>query len=77
MANITLAIPDELHKKMKKMSEIRWSEVARRAIEQRVDDLEVMNKIASKSKLTKKDVDEISKKIKRSAAKRFYESNSN
>ena len=72
MANMTLSIPDELHKKMKKMSDIRWSEVARRAIEERINDLEVMNKIASKSKLTKKDVDEISKKIKRSAAKKFY-----
>jgi predicted CopG family antitoxin len=72
MANMTLSIPDELHKKMKKMSDIRWSEVARRAIEERINDLETMNKLASKSKLTKKDVDEISKKIKRSAANKFY-----
>jgi len=77
MANMTLAIPDELHRKMKKMSDIRWSEVARRAIEQRIDDLEVMNKIASKSKLTMKDVNEISKKIKRRSAKRFYEYSGN
>jgi len=55
---------------MKKISEIRWSEIARRAIEERVNDLEEMNKIASKSKLTKKDVEEISKKIKRGVAKR-------
>lgn len=74
MANMTLSIPDELHKKMKKMSEIRWSEIARRAIEQRIEDLEVMNKIANKSKLSKKDVDEISKKIKRAASIRFNES---
>ncbi len=73
MTNMTLSIPEELHKKMKQMSEIKWSEVARRAIEERINDLEVMNKIAFKSKLTKKDVDEISKKIKRAAAKRFNE----
>lgn len=73
MPNITLAIPEELHAKMKKFSEIRWSEVARRAIEERINDLEVMNKIAAKSKLTKKDVEEISKKIKSRMAKRFYE----
>lgn len=70
---MTLSIPKELHEKMKCMSEIRWSEIARRAIEERINDLETMNKIASKSKLTKKDVEEISKKIKRSAAKKFYE----
>jgi len=38
MANMTLSIPDELHRKMKKMSDIRWSEVARRAIEKRVNE---------------------------------------
>jgi predicted CopG family antitoxin len=73
MVNITLSIPEELHKKMKKMNDVRWSEIARRAIEQRIDDLEVMNKIASKSRLTKKDAEEISKKIKRSAAIKFDE----
>lgn len=73
MANITLSIPDELHLKMKQMSDIRWSEIARRAIIERVNDLEVMGKIASKSKLTKKDVNEISKKIKRCAGKKFNE----
>ena len=74
---MTLSIPDEIHKKMKVFRDIKWSEVARKAIQQRIEDLEVMNKIASKSKLTKKDVDEISKKIKRTAAKRFYEYNHN
>ncbi|MEI6058537.1 MAG: hypothetical protein WCP89_02085 [archaeon] len=74
MVNMTLSIPEELHKKMKKMSEIRWSEVARRAIEERINDFEVINRIASKSKLTKKDADEISEKIKSGMTKRFYES---
>jgi len=73
MPNMTLSIPKELHEKMRRMSDVRWSEVARRAIEERINDLEVMNKIASKSKLTKKDVEEISKKIKRSASNKFYE----
>jgi len=58
---------------MKALSEIKWSEVARKSIEERVNDLEIMNKIASKSKLTKKDVIEISKKIKRGMAKKFDE----
>lgn len=73
MTNITLAISPELHKKMKRFSEIRWSEIARRSIEQRINDLETMEKIVSKSKLTKRDAEEIAKKIKRSAAIRFNE----
>jgi len=71
MANMTLSIPDELLKKMKLFSEIKWSEVARKAIEKRVSDLETMDKIASKSTLTEKDIIEISKRIKSSASKRY------
>jgi hypothetical protein len=65
MANITLALEDDLHERMKKHSEIRWSEVARRSIRQKVEMLNAIDKIASKSKLTKSDVDEISRKIKK------------
>ncbi|HIG93741.1 MAG: hypothetical protein QT02_C0006G0040 [archaeon GW2011_AR9] len=64
MTNITLAIPNELHERMKLHSEIRWSEVVRKSISRKVEMLDAMNKIASKSILTKKDVDAISKKIK-------------
>ena len=71
MPNITLAVPEELMKKMKMFNEMRWSEVARRAIAERISDLEIIEKIASKSKLTAKDAKEIGKKIKRSAALRF------
>jgi len=71
MVNMTLSIPEELMHRMRLLREVRWSEVARRAIEQRVLNLEVMNRIASKSKLTEKDILELSKKIKSSAAKKF------
>jgi len=71
MTNLTLAIPEELSKKMKLFSEVRWSQIARQAIEKKVEDLEIMHKIASKSKLTKQDVEEFSKRIKTSAAKKF------
>ena len=65
MGNLTLALPDELQQRMKQHSEIRWSEVVRKSISQKLDLLEAMNKIAQKSKLTKKDVDELSRKIKK------------
>ena len=70
---MTLAIPEELHNKMKHFDDIKWSEVARKAIEQRVHDLELMNKIASKNRLTVKDAEELADKIKRSASKKFLE----
>jgi len=73
MVNMTLSISEELHQKMKQFNEIKWSEVARRAIEQRVYDLEIMDKIASKTKLTQRDALELAQKIKKSATQRFLE----
>lgn len=44
MPNITLSIPEELYRKMKKYSEVRWSEVARKAI------IEYLRKLEGESK---------------------------
>ena len=71
MANITLYVPEKIRKDMKQFSEIRWSEVARKAIIERLETLKMAEKIASKSKLTEKDVEEFSRKLKRNATKRF------
>ncbi len=68
--NITLSISEDTFEKMKEFSEVKWSEVARKAIENKLEFLEVLNKIASKSKLTEKDVAEISEKVKVGMAKR-------
>jgi hypothetical protein len=73
MANITLAIPDEIHAEMKNFSEVRWSEVARKAILERLEMLKIAENIARKSKLTKADVREFSDKIKDLATKRFLD----
>jgi len=35
MVNMTMAIPEQLHKVMKKHAEIKWTEVARQAIEKK------------------------------------------
>lgn len=71
MANITLSVPDSLHKEMKQFSDIRWSQVARNAIIEKIEVLKMADKLAQKSKLTEKDIKEFSKKIKSNAAKRF------
>lgn len=73
MTNITLSLPDELLKRMKKFDEIKWSAIVRKIIEQKVKDFEMLEKITSKSRLTDKDAEEIGKKIKRDASLKFYE----
>ena len=70
MTNMTLAIPEDLHKIMKNHKQIKWSEIARQAIRDQAEKLDFMNEILSKSKLTEKDVLELSRKINKGIAKR-------
>lgn len=70
MTNMTLAIPEELTKLMKKHKEIKWSEVAREALWDKAKKLELMDKILSKSKLTDDDALEIGRKVNEAVAKR-------
>ena len=42
MTNITLSIDDDVYKRMKQYSEIRWSDFVRKAIEQRLNTLDKM-----------------------------------
>lgn len=71
MSNITLSVPDNVHDDMKHFSDVRWSEVARKAIIEKLETLHLAEKLAKKSKLTLEDVNEFSKKIKAAATKRF------
>ena len=71
MPNITLAIPEDLHTRMRKHSEIRWSEVVRKTIKQKIEDLDVMDKLTAKSKLTQKDVDKIASKVDSAVARKL------
>ena len=68
--NITLSVADETHEKMKEHPEMRWSEIARKAIEERLELLDAIDEISSKSRLTEKDACELADKVKRGMAKR-------
>ncbi len=57
---------------MKHFSEVQWSEVARKAIVDKLEVLEVADRIASRSKLTRAQAKIFDKKIKASAAQRFH-----
>ncbi len=71
MGNLTLAVPENVHQEMRHFPEVKWSEVARRAIIDKLETLRLAESLAQKSKLTEKDVQEFGKKIKSLATKRF------
>ena len=70
MPNMTLAIPEELKKKMDQFKEINWSEVARQAIQEKTALFEKMNRMLSKSELTEADIETYSTQIKKSVLRK-------
>jgi len=67
MVNVTVSIPESLYRKMKKFSEVKWSEVVRKALADYIMRLEVMERgvvssdeLAEMLKASKLDVSSIS-----------------
>jgi hypothetical protein len=55
MTNLTISIPEALSKRMKKHTEVKWSEVVRKALTDYVDHLEVVESgVISAEALSKK-----------------------
>jgi hypothetical protein len=71
--NITLAVPEELKKKMDEFPEINWSEVARQAIWEKASQLSILRTITSRSRIKGKDALALGKKINRSLARKYKE----
>ena len=71
--NITLALPKELHRRMRAHPEIKWSEVVRRLLAERIRDLERMDAIAKRSTLTSRDVDELAHLVNEGLRRRLEE----
>ena len=71
MTNLSVSVPEELRQRMVKLDEVNWSAVARKAFEEKVQQIEFMKAIAHKSKLTEKDAKDISRKINKAMAQRF------
>lgn len=69
MATMTLAVPEDLKEQMDKMKIINWSAVAREAFEEKIHKLKLLETLTKDSKLTEKDVEEISVKIKKGIKK--------
>ncbi|MEW6221795.1 MAG: hypothetical protein AB1476_00530 [Candidatus Hadarchaeota archaeon] len=74
MAEIRVRIPEELKQEMGEFPEVEWQVVARKLLEEELERMRDLKTIVSKSKLTEKDVEELSAKVDESLAQRFKES---
>lgn len=59
------SVPDDLFKKMKKYPNVYWSSIAQSAVEKYIENLEITDKIALKSKLSSEDAETIGNDLKR------------
>jgi len=71
MANMTLSIPEELHRKMKRHTELKWSEIARQAFEKKMNEIEFLEKALHNSELSEQDAERIGHELKSRMRKRF------
>lgn len=71
VVNVTFAVPEELHEIMRRHPEIKWSEIARKAMWEYARKLELMQRIVSESKLSEKDVLELDKKVKAGFGRKY------
>jgi predicted translin family RNA/ssDNA-binding protein len=71
LANVTLAVPEELRRKMRNHPEIKWSEVARKAMWEYANKLDMMDELTKKRRLTEDDALEIGQEIKASLGARY------
>ncbi len=65
MPNMTLALPNDLHREIRRHKEIRWAEVARRAFVKELARLHVYDRVLGGSRLTEADAVEIGRDIRR------------
>ncbi len=70
MVNITLSIPAEIKKMMETYEEVKWSEVARKAIIQKLAVLRKLDELSQSSKITDEDIEKMEHEIKRKVAKK-------
>ncbi len=71
MTTMTLAVADEMKQKMNSFPEMNWSEVARQAFSQKLEDLEFLQKFKAKSKLTEDDAMRLGSEVSKAVSQKL------
>ena len=71
MVTVTLSVPIELKKRMEQFPEINWSEVARQAFIEKIEDLLFLEEFKSKSSMTTKEALAEGAEVDRSLLKKY------
>ncbi|MCX6701515.1 MAG: hypothetical protein NTV68_16605 [Methanomicrobiales archaeon] len=68
---MTLSLPEDIYKIVKTHKEIRWSEIARRAIEDYAKKVTLLNAMTAESELTEEEIMVLDEKIKSGLQKHY------
>jgi hypothetical protein len=71
MPNMTLSLPEDVYRIVKAHNEVRWSEIARRAIEDYARKIALMNAMTNESKLSEADITTLDHKVKAGIQKHY------
>ena len=72
MSEVIVRLPEDLSIVMRRHASVDWSGIAAEAIRKTAAELELLNAIASKSRLTEEDALVLGKKIKRGMWEKVY-----
>ena len=75
MVNMTITVPKEMKNDLDLFPEINWSEVARQAFREKIEDLKFLLEYKKNSKMTEEDTIRLGKEVNRSLHKRYSEMN--
>ena len=71
MPTLTIAIPDDLKKRMDEHDTVNWSAVARKAFEQQVKDMDFMREFTRNSTMAMEDAIKHGKNINKAISKKY------
>ncbi len=71
MTTLTLSVPTELKQKMDSFPEMNWSEVARQAFLQKIEDMDFLKTFKEKSKLTEADALTLGREVSKTISDRL------
>lgn len=71
MTTLTLAVPEEMKKKMDTFPEMNWSEIARQAFMQKIEDMEFLRKFKERSKLSETDALRLGKEVSKEVSSKL------
>ena len=69
MPNMTFALPEALHREIRRHRDVKWAEIARRALVREVNRLHIYDRLLAGSRLTESDAVEIGRSIRRRGSK--------